>query len=274
MAEPRVYDPADVRAALGAQAEALRGSVRTLCAGPGAERLLERGTRLGKWNVRELVAHIGIVMDWVTQRVDNPVPKGALVPLVAWVGLTRTAAPVVEADAHEHAAGAFAGKPAAVAHAFDVAVDGLLRTLERPEAAEPERLFAMRFGPMRLSDFLVTRLVETVVHADDLADAVGADFPHDRVALGFVTRLLADAFADRVPGDSVELRVSPDVVVRGVPSPPGHAPGTPPDVVETDPLTWVRLATGRVGWSSAVGSGGVSVSGERGELGGWLPLMG
>ena len=33
---------------------------------------------------------------------------------------------------------------------------------------------------------------------------------------------------------------------------PVHTRGTPPNVVETDPLTWVRLAAGRLGWADAV----------------------
>ena len=42
---------------------------------------------------------------------------------------------------------------------------------------------------------------------------------------------------------------------------PRHTRGTPPNVVETDPLTWVRLATGRLGWAEAVRSGAVRASG-------------
>ena len=47
---------------------------------------------------------------------------------------------------------------------------------------------------------------------------------------------------------------------------PRHTRGTPPNVVETDPLTWVRLATGRLGWAEAVRSGAVRASGARADL--------
>ncbi|HLT10624.1 MAG TPA: sterol carrier family protein, partial [Micromonosporaceae bacterium] len=47
--------------------------------------------------------------------------------------------------------------------------------------------------------------------------------------------------------------------------------GTPPNVVETDPTTFVRLATGRVGWSDAVASGAVRASGIRADLSPYLP---
>ena len=127
---------------------------------------------------------------------------------------------------------------------------------------------------MLLTDYLVTRLVEAVVHADDLADALGLDaFPHDRQALAAVTRMLADAFADRVPGGAVELRIPPYAVVQAVPG-PKHTRGTPPNVVETDPLTWIRLATGRVPWAAAVADHAVAASGERSDLGEYLPVLG
>lgn len=53
---------------------------------------------------------------------------------------------------------------------------------------------------------------------------------------------------------------------------PRHTRGTPPNVVETDPETWVRLATGRLGWDEAVGSGSVRASGARSDLSAFLPL--
>jgi hypothetical protein len=52
-----------------------------------------------------------------------------------------------------------------------------------------------------------------------------------------------------------------------------HTRGTPPNVVETDPLTWIRLAAGRLGWSDAVRSGVVHASGPRADLAAYLPLI-
>ena len=54
---------------------------------------------------------------------------------------------------------------------------------------------------------------------------------------------------------------------------PRHTRGTPPNVVETDPLTWIRLATGRTTWAEALDAATVSASGERADLGGYLPVM-
>ncbi len=54
---------------------------------------------------------------------------------------------------------------------------------------------------------------------------------------------------------------------------PRHTRGTPPNVVETDPLTWIRLATGRLTWKQALQDAHVSASGERADLDAYLPLM-
>jgi hypothetical protein len=43
-------------------------------------------------------------------------------------------------------------------------------------------------------------------------------------------------------------------------------------VVETDPITWLRLATGRVDWAEAVSDGRIRTSGARADLSPYLPL--
>jgi hypothetical protein len=75
----------------------------------------------------------------------------------------------------------------------------------------------------------------------------------------------------RAPGRSVEVRVPPYAVVQCITG-ARHSRGTPPAVVETDPLTWVRLAAGDLGWESACREGAVVASGERSDLSGYLPL--
>jgi hypothetical protein len=44
-------------------------------------------------------------------------------------------------------------------------------------------------------------------------------------------------------------------------------------VVETAPLTWLFLATGRLSWAAALADGRVSASGPRADLSGHLPLL-
>jgi len=121
------------------------------------------------------------------------------------------------------------------------------------------------------ADVLAARCAELVVHTDDLAAATGLAVPYDRQALATAVRLLADGLAAKAPGGSVELRIPPFAVVQCVAG-PRHTRGTPPNVVETDPLTWVRLATGRIGWPEALESGEVRASGERADLAAHLPV--
>jgi hypothetical protein len=53
---------------------------------------------------------------------------------------------------------------------------------------------------------------------------------------------------------------------------PRHTRGTPPNVVETDARTWLRLATGALPWVEALAEGEVTASGNRADLGPYLPL--
>jgi hypothetical protein len=92
-----------------------------------------------------------------------------------------------------------------------------------------------------------------------------------RSVLGAAVKTTARWLAQQVPGRSVELRVPPYVAVQLVPG-PRHTRGTPPNVVETDPATWLRLATGELAWDDAVAEGRVSASGNRADLSDHLPL--
>ena len=75
----------------------------------------------------------------------------------------------------------------------------------------------------------------------------------------------------RAPGRAVEVRIPPFAAVQCVAG-QRHTRGTPPNVVETDALTWVLLATGRTGWQDALASGSVQASGQRADLSQYLPL--
>jgi hypothetical protein len=95
----------------------------------------------------------------------------------------------------------------------------------------------------------------------------------DRDALASAVRLTARTLADVAPGASVEVRVPPFVAVQCV-SGPKHTRGTPPNVVETDPRTWLLLATGLVRLADAQATGALRLSGARaGEIDHWLPLF-
>ncbi|OBG59148.1 sterol carrier family protein, partial [Mycobacterium sp. E735] len=65
----------------------------------------------------------------------------------------------------------------------------------------------------------------------------------DRESLGAAVRLTARTVAAVAPGASVEVRIPPFVAVQCIAG-PRHTRGTPPNVVETDPRTWLLLVTG------------------------------
>src|SRR5829696_8535326 len=92
-----------------------------------------------------------------------------------------------------------------------------------------------------------------------------------RAVLGAAVKTSARWLAQQVPGRSVELRVPPHVAVQLVPG-PRHTRGTPPNVVETDAATWLRLATGATTWAAALADGTVIASGNRADLSPYLPL--
>lgn len=95
----------------------------------------------------------------------------------------------------------------------------------------------------------------------------------DRDALATAVRLTARTLAALAPGSSVEVRVPPFVAVQCV-SGPRHTRGTPPNVVETDPRTWLLVVTGLLGLADATATGSLTLSGSRaGEIEQWLPLV-
>jgi hypothetical protein len=87
----------------------------------------------------------------------------------------------------------------------------------------------------------------------------------------FAVRHLLDRLAADAPGRTVEVRVPPYAAVQCVAG-PRHTRGTPPNVVETDPRTWLELATGRLTWDDAMEAGKISASGARADLSEYLPL--
>jgi hypothetical protein len=92
-----------------------------------------------------------------------------------------------------------------------------------------------------------------------------------RPVVGAAVKTSARWLAQQVPGRSVELRIPPHVAVQFIEG-PRHTRGTPPNVVETDAATWLRLAAGQLTWADAVAAGKVTASGNRADLRAHLPL--
>ncbi|MEU6481752.1 sterol carrier family protein [Streptomyces sp. NPDC047017] len=258
----RTYDPVRTRTAVLAQFGAVRAAVSALT--PEQYALPARS---GGRSVRELVVRTGAAVTAVGRLLALPEPARPDAVLLDW----PSAAAADRAAADDDVTRVLAADPPGLDAWLADAGRDLADQLDRHPGT---RLLATAAGALPLADYLVTRAVELVVRTDDLNAAVpGLDIPFDRQALAACTRLLADALAVKAPGGSTEVRVPPYAVVQCVPG-PRHTRGTPPNVVETDPLTWVRLATGRTTWRQALADAAVSAGGERADLGELLPLMG
>lgn len=92
-----------------------------------------------------------------------------------------------------------------------------------------------------------------------------------RTDLATAVRYLLQLLAEKAPGHSVEVRVPPFGAVQVIEG-PRHTRGTPPNVTETDALTWIALATGTEQWADAAAAGRILASGTRADISDLLPL--
>jgi uncharacterized protein (TIGR03083 family) len=221
---------------------------------------------LGGWDVRTLVGHIVLVQTGLAEQLGTRSDESPT-PAAEFVRRYRAAAERIgertRATTAEHS-------PAdLIAMLRDTA------PVTAAAAGTPDRavLRAAR-GPITALDWASTRLIELVVHCDDLSRSLTErePVPLRRAAHAGATRVLAEILAAQAPGRSVEVRVPPLVAVQAIDG-PRHTRGTPPNVVETDPLTWLRLATGRLAFTDAVATGTVRASGARADLTRYLPVL-
>ena len=107
-----------------------------------------------------------------------------------------------------------------------------------------------------------------------VASAVAADPEHpSSAALADASRTACALLALHHPGGSVELRVPPYAAVQlGVGERGRHTRGTPPNVVQTDAVTLLRLASGALSWAEALSGHLVQASGIHSDLAGLWPL--
>ena len=91
--------------------------------------------------------------------------------------------------------------------------------------------------------------------------------------LATAVRFLLEELAERIPGNSVEVRVPPYMAVQCVAG-PQHRRGTPANVVELGAETWLALATGVTDIAKVMSEGKASFSGNRAtEFAAVLPLI-
>jgi hypothetical protein len=89
-------------------------------------------------------------------------------------------------------------------------------------------------------------------------------------------RELAKKLEAKHKGRTIEVRVPPYAAVQLASHDgdgPTHRRGTPPNVVETDPETFVALATGQLTWDEAYESHKLKYSGAHArDVAGMLPV--
>ena len=108
---------------------------------------------------------------------------------------------------------------------------------------------------------------------DAVLACIDADERPTRQDLALAVRGLAERLAEAAPGYHVEVRVPPFAAVQCVEG-PRHTRGTPPNVVEVQPVPFVLLCTGRLSWAEGVVDGRVRTWGDRADVSAWLPLAG
>jgi len=94
----------------------------------------------------------------------------------------------------------------------------------------------------------------------------------ERSVLREAVRALLSSLASRAPGRSVEVRVPPYGAIQCVEG-PRHTRGTPPNVVEVDPVTFVEVAAGLTTWDKAVQAGKIRASGTRADISHLFPIL-
>jgi uncharacterized protein (TIGR03083 family) len=253
--------PSDPSRPLLAQAALMRDWLGVL-----PPEVFDRPSVLPGWDMRMLTGHVLMIFRGLLGAVASPVDEPPL-PLHDYVARYRPDAALIDAVTADLTA--------------DRTVPELLADLDqllgevRARLAEPlPKVVRAPRGPISAADYLMTRIFEVLAHSEDLSRSLPDRPPLalDRLALGVGVRGLAGMLAAKYPGRSVEVRVPPVIAVQCITG-PRHTRGTPPNVVETDPVTFLLLATGRLDWGGALAAGQVRASGLRADLSEQLPLL-
>jgi uncharacterized protein (TIGR03083 family) len=253
----------DLRTAYDAQQIALVSWLRDLPA-----EVADRPSRLAGWNVQQLAFHTTEVPRALIDAIAAEPTAERPLSIADYTAKWRASAPHIAQRDRDAASGLSISDIASRHDAEGAALHGAL------DQVDADRVIAARRGPIRVVDMLTTRVNELVVHSLDLSASVADLQPVeiDGRALGISCRMLTAILAERVPGRTVEVRVPPYAAVQCVGG-PRHTRGTPANVVEAPPVTWVELATGRLGWAEARSAGAVSASGERADISEYLPVL-
>ena len=214
------------------------------------------------WDVADLVAHLGRAMSALAvcqEAAAGTVPLTLAEYLGGYAGRAHQITEVTRQLAAEIADAPLPRVDALVAEAFT-----------RLDAFGPgDRVVNARRAPVRLSDMVTSRVIELVVHADDLQRSL----EHARRGSGFEGR--ADSLGlDGGVGDSPIHRDALDLVARALLRIDVARGGWSLEIAK--PLTWVRLATGRLPYDVNVLAQALTpqfMSDSVPDLGRMLPIL-
>jgi uncharacterized protein (TIGR03083 family) len=169
------------------------------------------------WTVLQLAAHFDVFMGLTMDLVAEPQSAQPVVDRASFyisVSDRSKVSPVIYQYIVDHAEG---HTPATI---VDKVGDTFDQALQAIRTTPPDTIGPGFFGPMRLDEFVATRLVETQVHGMDLTDALGAPSLHMPTTTVMAAEVLDEVLARRA------------------------VPGRPADL-EGDDLAFIRAAAGR-----------------------------
>lgn len=184
-------------------------STRPLLDLPDLERRWDRPSALERMTVGGLAAHLSRAVTVVTRYLDTDAPP----PFRDAPDYFLSIFPEVDTDLDSEMATGVRARAATEAEegpeAVRVAWDRAREELEiRLASDEPARGIAVRGSSMRIEDYLITRLVELVIHADDLAASLDVAAPRFEPAVADVVIDCLTRIASR--------RHSPAAVIRAM----------------------------------------------------------
>ena len=91
-------------------------------------------------------------------------------------------------------------------------------------------------------------------------------------SIATAVRFLLEELGTNHPGSSVEVRIPPYGAVQCIEG-PTHTRGTPANVVEMDPGSWLELSLGKSSFEDLAASGKLTASGSRSDLAGLFPIF-
>jgi len=166
------------------------------------------------WTVLELAAHFDVFMGLTMGLVAEPTSAQLVVDRASFyisVSDRSKVSPVIYQYIVDHAQG---HTPATILDKVD---QTFTQALEAIRTTAPDTIGPGFFGPMRLDEFVATRLVETRVHGMDLTDALGlAPMPMPETTT-MAAEVLDEVLARRaVPGRPADLEGDDLAFIRAV----------------------------------------------------------